>query len=145
MSAVDPTRVVLRRCLQYMLDRLLVGVPALVLLIAAVLILRSQAVLLTVAFLLVLLVGNWFVEVWIPYRSGGATPGMRLLGLRTTTEWGTQPSLRAYNLRWLMLIIDSFPLCLIGVVVMAASPQHQRVGDLVARTLVVSARRTAAG
>lgn len=130
----------LRRCVQGLVDRLIVFVPMLALLIVlmvGVLRDRSLAVLLAIVFLVGLFLGNLLVDVWVPYRTGGRTPGMRLLGLRIVTEWGGTPTLGAYVLRWLLRAVDSFALGLVGLLTMIFSRRHQRVGDMVARTLVV--------
>jgi uncharacterized RDD family membrane protein YckC len=140
MPSADETRVVGRRCLQWLLDRLIIAVPAFLLLVGlmiAVLGDRPLWFLPPTVFLVTLLVGGLTVDVWVPHRTGGRTPAMRLLGLRIVTEWGSVPSLGAYALRWLLQVVDGFAFGLAGLVVMAVSPRHQRVGDLVARTLVV--------
>jgi uncharacterized RDD family membrane protein YckC len=87
--------------------------------------------------LALLIVGNWFMEVWVPHRWLGGTPGMRWLGLRVVTEHGETPALRAYTIRWLMMIVDGYLFGLVGALAIAFSPRHQRFGDMVARTLVV--------
>lgn len=126
--------------MQWLLDRLIVGVPAFVVLIALVITLvghRSLWFLAPTVFLVGLLLGNLAIDVWVPYRTGGCTPAMRLLGLRIVTEWGGTPKLGAYALRWLLQAVDGFAFGLTGLLVMSFSRRHQRVGDLVARTLVV--------
>ncbi|GAA3432874.1 RDD family protein [Kutzneria kofuensis] len=136
----DQTRVVPRRCVQWLLDRLLVSVPAFALLVVLVITLwghRSLLFLPPTAFIVGLLVGNLLIDVWVPHRTGGRTPAMRWLGLRIVTEWGGTPTLGSYALRWLLQVVDGFAFGLAGLLVMILSPRHQRVGDLVARTLVV--------
>lgn len=140
------TGVILRRYGQFLVDRLLATLPAVVVLVAgwhevtrpprAGRAVPSYAVL--VAFVLVLLIANWVVEVWVPHRWLGGTPGMRLLGLRVVAEEsGAAPALRAYTIRWLLMIVDGYLFGLVGAVVIAVSRRHQRVGDMAARTLVV--------
>jgi uncharacterized RDD family membrane protein YckC len=143
----DQTRVVPRRCAQWLLDRLLVAVPAVVLLIVLVIAVsghRSLLFLPPAVFVLTLLVGGLLVDVWVPNRTGGRTPAMRLLGLRIVTEWGGTPTLGRYAIRWLLQVVDGFAFGLAGLLVMLLSPRHQRVGDLVARTLVVRVTAAAA-
>ncbi|MFI9385857.1 RDD family protein [Kutzneria sp. NPDC052558] len=140
------TRVVGRRIAQGLIDRLIVFVPMLALAIGMTVSVLHQPSLWLVpelVFILGLLLGGLTVDVWIPHRTGGRTPGMRLLGLRIITEWGGTPTLGAYALRYLLVIVDGFAFAMPGLLVMAFSPRHQRVGDLVARTLVV--RSTAPG
>lgn len=146
----DPTGVVLRRYAQFIVDRLLVTVPAMVLLLFCLhFAVRehraggpSVLLYLTLApFLLVLVAGNWFTEVWLPHRWLGGTPAMRWFGLRIVTERGEAPTLRAYTIRWLLAVVDGYFFGLVGALTIALSRRHQRVGDMAARTLVV--RRTA--
>jgi uncharacterized RDD family membrane protein YckC len=141
------TRVVLRRYLQYVLDRVIVFVAALV---GAVLGGRAAISLLTVGappmlfiwlpvsgFVAAALVATVWVEVWAPLRCGGATPAMRWLGLRIQTLRGNPPSLGDLLLRSLLFTVDGLLLGLVGAVFIAFSPRHQRIGDIVARTVVV--------
>jgi uncharacterized RDD family membrane protein YckC len=141
-----PTTVVLRRLLQAFLDRLLLFVGAFVLIVGAlfltILELRAGwprfALYLPVAlFVLLAFGGAIWVDVWMPYRNGGATPAMRWLGLRIVTLTGEPPRLRDYVVRWLLLVVDGLLLGIVGAVLIAVTEHHQRLGDLVARTLVV--------
>jgi uncharacterized RDD family membrane protein YckC len=139
----DPAGVILRRYVQFALDRLLATLPAVVVLVLGLRWTGSmprddvRAVSAGAAFILVLLAGNWFVEVWVPHRWLGGTPGMRCLGLRVVTERGETPGLRSYTIRWLMGVVDGYLFGLVGALAIAFSPRHQRFGDMVARTLVV--------
>lgn len=84
-----------------------------------------------------MIVASLWLEVWHPHAHGGATLGMRWLGLRVVTPKGGQPSLQAHFLRWLLLVVDGLFFGLVGAVLIAVTPRHQRLGDLVADTLVV--------
>lgn len=69
----------------------------------------------------------------------GQTPGKRVLGIRVMSADGYPPTLLQLVLRGLVFPIDVFlsvPIP-IGVIVIAATPKHQRLGDLVAGTLLV--------
>jgi uncharacterized RDD family membrane protein YckC len=81
--------------------------------------------------------GGLWVDVWLPYRNGGATPGMRWLRLRIVTVDGTPPRLRDYVVRWALLVVDGVLLGIVGAILIAVTDRHQRLGDVVARTLVV--------
>ena len=135
--------VILRRYVQFGVDRLIATVPALVVLVLGLhFALREPhaggRVEVTLAlFILVLLAGNWFIEVWVPHRWLGGTPGMRCLGLRVVTEHGETPELRRYMIRWLMVVVDGYFFGLVGALAIAFSSRNQRFGDMVARTLVV--------
>lgn len=142
----EPVGVILRRYAQFAIDRLLVVVPLLVLLLLSLIAVVSvprgtgrtvMAYGVGVLVVVLLVAGNWFIEVWVPHRWLGGTLGMRWLGLRVVTEHGETPALRAYTIRWLMMIVDGYLFGLVGALAIAFSPRHQRFGDMVARTFVV--------
>jgi uncharacterized RDD family membrane protein YckC len=142
----EPVGVILRRYAQSAIDRLLLVVALLILLVLSLIVVASvprgtgrtvMAYSVAGLVLALLIVGNWFMEVWVPHRWLGGTPGMRWLGLRVVTEHGETPALRAYTIRWLMMIVDGYLFGLVGALAIAFSPRHQRFGDMVARTLVV--------
>jgi uncharacterized RDD family membrane protein YckC len=67
-----------------------------------------------------------------------STIGKRLLGLLVVDSAGQPITLRAALLRNLLRFIDALPcFYLLGGVIMFLMPQRQRIGDLVAQTLVV--------
>ncbi|WP_177228638.1 RDD family protein [Amycolatopsis sacchari] len=82
-------------------------------------------------------VALWLLNTWWPLRHGGQTPVMRLLGLRIETVTGEPPRLRAYLTREFLLMVDGFAWGLVGIVLMLVTPRRQRLGDLVAGTVVV--------
>jgi uncharacterized RDD family membrane protein YckC len=139
--------VVLRRYLQYVIDHFLVVVAGLV---AAMLCGRAAIPLITVGappmlfiwlpvggFIAGTLVATFWVEVWAPLRCGGASPGMRWLGLRIETLRGNPPPLGDLLLRSLLFAVDGLLLGLVGAVCIALTPRRQRVGDILTRTVVV--------
>ena len=141
-----PAGVILRRYAQFLVDRLLTAVPAFGVMLAGLHVVsrthrgdgRTALVYVTLGlFMLVLVGGNWFIEVWVPHRWLGGTPGMRWLGLRVVTERGERPALRSYMIRWLMAVVDGYFFGLVGALAIAFSTRHQRFGDMVAHTLVV--------
>ena len=74
----------------------------------------------------------------------GQTPGKRASGLRVVDVGGGPASTGAIVTRNLMRIIDFLPLYyMIGFVAMLATEHSQRVGDLVAHTLVIRERTAA--
>lgn len=76
--------------------------------------------------------------------NGGRTPGKAAFGIHVATVDGTALGLGAVTLRTLMRLIDFLPAAYaIGAVMIAISPRNQRLGDVVASTVVVR-RRTAA-
>ena len=142
----DPAGVILRRYAQFLVDRLLATVPAFVVALAGLRLAAGthrgggrDALMYTTMglFIVLLLAANWFIEVWVPHRWLGGTPGMRWLGLQVRTEHGERPAMRAYVIRWLMAVVDGYLFGLVGALAIAFSPRHQRFGDMVARTVVV--------
>lgn len=141
------TRVVARRVVQFTLDVLLVQVVVLAISVGIGFAIRPF----TGTFLLVLIVSllwlwlsllGWLsVTVAWPMIDGGRTPGMRWCGLRVVTLDGARPAMGAHVTRFALTVIDGFPFGLIGLVIMSNSKRQQRLGDLVARTLVVRDRR----
>ena len=86
--------------------------------------------------------------VWLPARSRvdrlggrGQTPAMRWFRLRVTDQGGGDPTAAQLAVRWLMLLVDGIAFGLVGVAAMSLTPRGQRVGDLMAGTVVVSERR----
>lgn len=142
------TNVVLRRYVQYVLDRLLLFVLAALVFFALleVAILLAQLGVRASAWMIYVILGisaitavggTAYFEIWYTREYGGMTPAMRWLGLRIVTVEGGEPALKAYFLRWLMLVVDGMFLGLLGAVLIAVTSRHQRLGDMVARTLVI--------
>jgi uncharacterized RDD family membrane protein YckC len=90
-----------------------------------------------VTFCVVTVVSDLMVHVWVPVRRGGVTPGMLVMGLRVETVRGDAPGVRDYLVRWFLLTVDGLLLGLVAAVSIAVTRRRQRVGDLVARTVVV--------
>lgn len=68
----------------------------------------------------------------------GATPGKRLLGLRVIDIAGNKPGLGRGLARNLMRAVDALPIfSILGMVLIATSTEHTRLGDRVAGTRVV--------
>lgn len=142
-SPVDrhETQVVGRRVVQYVIDYVLVGIiPG----IAYWLFDRGGGFLhgfgWTVATLIALVVYLWY---WVirPHRRHGQTFGMQLLGLRVISKSGGPASMLQLLVRGILLVVDTFFFGLVGLITMMGSRYHQRVGDHMARTLVVGASR----
>lgn len=68
----------------------------------------------------------------------GATLGKLLLGLRVVNVDGSRIGWGASIIRNLLRIIDALPFFyLLGAILIWTSPQHQRLGDRVAKTVVL--------
>ena len=70
----------------------------------------------------------------------GQTLGKMALGIKVVSESdGRAPGTRAAVLRTLMRIVDSIGSYLVAFVVVLVSDKNQRLGDMVAKTLVIRA------
>ncbi len=70
----------------------------------------------------------------------GGTVGKHALALRVVDANGQPCGFGRAVVRWLLLVVDAFFCFLVGLVTALSTKGHQRVGDLVAKTYVVSAR-----
>lgn len=144
-AAADPTKVILRRCLQALIDGLLVTLASAVVAVTVLVLLAwvfrvpaDPAAWITVGcWIATLLLGGPLNEIVVAHRLNGATIGMKLLGLRIVRLDGGPPSRRTYSIRYLLWLADGFFWCLAGLVTMCCTQQRQRLGDLVAGTVVV--------
>lgn len=66
----------------------------------------------------------------------GQTVGKRLMKIRTVCADGSQPTMGALFLRWLVEIVDIDMVCL-GVIPIIVTRRHQRLGDFAAGTMVI--------
>lgn len=146
-SPVDQreTNVVGRRVVQYVIDYVLAGIiPG----IAVWVFDRGHGFLHGLGWLVAtaisLLVYLWY---WVlrPNSHQGQTIGMQLLGLRIISKNGGPANIAQYFVRAVLLLIDTFAFGLVGLASMVFSRYHQRVGDHMARTLVVAADQPAGG
>ena len=140
------TRVTGRRVVQYLVDAFLVWlIPALV----SIPFDASNSTFLHVlggiiAFVLFVVIG---LVYWVimPQRQEGQTLGMKLLGLRVISKSGGPANMAQLFIRWICLIFDAIPYGwpftgLVGFIVILFSKDRQRIGDHLARTLVISTR-----
>jgi uncharacterized RDD family membrane protein YckC len=139
---------VARRGCQYLLDwALAVGAGFLAGLLAGLVVIpllqwgivAPKAILLApvITFCAITFVAELLIHVWVPLRRGGVTPGMLVMGLRVETVRGGAPGVRDYLVRWFLFTVDGLLLGLVAVVSIAVTRRHQRIGDLIARTVVV--------
>ncbi|MCE0499739.1 MAG: RDD family protein [Methylacidiphilales bacterium] len=92
----------------------------------------------TMLFLLLVFGLQWGYFNFFEWFWNGQTPGKRLLHLRVIKVDGTPVSLIDVLLRNLSRPIDTFgPMGLIGLLMIFVSRNAQRLGDLMARTLVI--------
>ena len=73
--------------------------------------------------------------------NAGRTPGKAVFGIRVVTVDGSALSLGAVTLRTLMRLVDFLPAAYaVGAIAVVTSTRNQRLGDLVASTVVVRDR-----
>lgn len=85
---------------------------------------------------------HWVYDITMETWWSGQTVGKRAMGLRVIQESGVRISFIHAALRNLARPIDNLPVMyLVGGVSALFSPKHQRLGDLLAGTLVVRERK----
>jgi uncharacterized RDD family membrane protein YckC len=138
------TRVTGRRVVQYLIDAFLVSLlPSLVSIPFDASSRTSIRVLGgIISFVLFVLIGLWYWVIW-PHAKNGQTLGMKLLGLRVISKSGGPATTSQLFVRWICLIFDAIPYTwpftgLVGFIVILCSRHRQRIGDHLARTLVIS-------
>jgi len=137
------TRVTGRRVVQYIIDYIITAVVAAVIMWALD---RgtggTNAVLLLVG---ALLVAAWYFWYWVyrPYHANGRSLGMQLLGIHVISKDGGRASMMQLLIRGILLIVDTLIWGLVGFVTIICSRYRQRVGDHVAKTVVVRTRAEA--
>jgi uncharacterized RDD family membrane protein YckC len=144
----DRIRLVLRRLVQIALDLALVAAASATLAILAFLMLilvfgvrgRPAAYGALGTYIGGILVLQAVNEVVLPRRTNGVTVGMEVLGLRVVTLDGGHPTLKAYLIRHLLWVVDSQFWGIVGIVLVLATQRGQRLGDLVAGTVVIRQR-----
>ena len=86
--------------------------------------------------------GSWIFVVWIIYfpiieSIRGQTLGKLILGLRVVTKNGNPISFGQACKRHLLDMIDFFFFGIVAIITIKNTPDHQRVGDLWAKTIVI--------
>jgi uncharacterized RDD family membrane protein YckC len=137
------TRVTGRRVIQYIIDYLITGIIASVILWAFD---HGHGAGNTVLVLIGAIIdAAWYFWYWVyrPYRANGQSFGMQLLGLRVISKDGGRASMVQLLIRGILLIVDTFLWGLVGLITIVCSRYRQRVGDHAARTVVIRAGRSA--
>ena len=137
------TRVTWRRIFQYWIDAFFVSViPYLV----SIPFDRSASTIMNIIggvvyVVLFVLIGLWYWVIW-PHSHNGQTFAMKWFGLRVISRDGGPASLLQLFVRWISLLFDSAPWMwpftgLLGLIVMLCSRYRRRIGDHLAKTLVI--------
>jgi uncharacterized RDD family membrane protein YckC len=136
------TRVTGRRFFQFIIDGILAGIiPSLVFWLVHSYthgVVKGLAWLIAAAVWVVIMLWYWVIR---PYGANGQTFGMQWLGIRIVGKDGGPANMTQLFIRWLLLIPDhaSGILAIADWIVILCSRYRQRVGDHVAKTLVVRA------
>lgn len=133
-----------RRVVQYLIDSFLVGlIPSLV----SIPFDQSNSTWIhvvggIVAFVVFVLIGFAYWVI-LTSRMDGQTLAMKMLGLRVISKGGGPANMAQLTIRWVCLIFDAIPYTwpftgLVGFIVILCSRDRQRIGDHLARTLVIA-------
>jgi len=133
------TRVTGRRVVQYIVDAILSGIVFG--LLSWALDRGHGGIHALLVLILVLANITWYFLYWasVPYARNGQTIGMSLLGVRVISRDGGPASLAQLFIRSILLVLFTPVSLLVGIITMMFSRYRQRVGDHLARTIVVRA------
>jgi len=133
-----------RRVVQYLIDAFLVNlIPGLV----SIPFDRSDSTAIHVlggfVFFAVFVLIGFLYWVMFTRSRDGQTLGMMLMDLRVISKGGGPANGAQLTIRWVCLIFDAIPYTwpftgLVGFIVILASRDRQRIGDHLARTLVIA-------
>lgn len=138
--------VVALRVLQFAVDLTIVAVLCLVPLAVTLVLPRNPdgtvgSLLLSIPLVMLALVAcavlSFWYLAWWPARRDGQTPAMRWLGLAVTGVDGRPATATQMGLRWVMLLADGMLFGAVGLLSMLLTPRDQRLGDILADTVVV--------
>lgn len=95
----------------------------------------QERIWLSVVIYLPLMFYNLVTETFLD----GQTPGKKILKIKVIKEDGSQASFGNYAIRWTFRLLDFlFTFNVLAVSMVAATKKQQRLGDLLAKTIVVS-------
>jgi len=84
----------------------------------------------------------FFYHLLFEYLMDGQSPGKRIIGIKVVNLDGSRPSLLGYLLRWIFRIIDIVLLAgSVALIVIMFSKYGQRLGDIVAGTIVIDNKK----
>ena len=96
---------------------------------------RNFSLIFTIILYLPLVFYSFLWEIF----NRGRSPGKMLFGMRVVMCDGTTPTIGAYFLRWMLLIVD-FWMSYVGIVIILLNKNNQRTGDIAAGTFVIKER-----
>jgi uncharacterized RDD family membrane protein YckC len=131
------TRVTGRRVVQYIIDAILFGIITAVVSWALD---RGHGGVHAVLYIVLIVIDViWYILYWAywPFSRNGQTVGMQVMGLRVISRDGGAASFAQLVLRSILLVLFTPLSLLVGIITMMFSRYRQRVGDHIAKTLVV--------
>ncbi len=79
-----------------------------------------------------------FYHFFFELYNGGQSPGKLLMKIKVVTLRGTAPTAFDYFLRWIFRLVDiTFTLSSVGILSILTSQRSQRIGDILANTVVI--------
>jgi uncharacterized RDD family membrane protein YckC len=81
-----------------------------------------------------------FYHLVLEYFLNGQSLGKRALRIKVITMEGGQPSISQYLIRWMFRLVDVSFFCMPGFFSILLSQRSQRIGDIVAGTIVIDTR-----
>lgn len=92
----------------------------------------------TIALILVLPVISFYHLLFEVFNKG-QSPGKKLMKLRVIDIHGGTPDIESYFMRWIFRLVDiTFSMGTLASIFIISSEQKQRLGDMLAQTMVVS-------
>jgi uncharacterized RDD family membrane protein YckC len=82
-----------------------------------------------------------FYPLLTEYFLNGQTLGKRALDIKVVRIDGNKPTLGAYIIRWILMIVDFLFYYFVAIVTIAINGKGQRLGDLAAGTAVVKTKK----
>lgn len=95
------------------------------------------------AIIIILAVLFIFYDLVCELAFNGQSVGKMIMKVRVISLSGSQPTLSQYLLRWLFRIIDFsviFGFGVVAVLAVAFTEKHQRIGDMLAKTIVIKTK-----
>ncbi len=92
-------------------------------------------------FVIIFSLPVFFYDLVCEIIFNGQSAGKRVMGIKVISLNGSQATLGQYLIRWLFRLIDfSISGSLVGLIMVAATEKHQRLGDMVAGTTLVKTK-----
>ena len=89
------------------------------------------------AIFIVLILPVIFYHPIFEFILNGASPGKKIMKLRVIMKDGSSPTLGAYLMRWMMSLLECMMLPGLGILCILFNKNGQRLGDMMAGTVVV--------